>query len=75
MIDRCVICGRLYSGHGHNAEPVTTGLCCTVCNDVVVIPERIARIGRSELDKMAAPGEAQRPTKEDDHGKPIRKPD
>ena len=29
---------------GHNAEPVTPGRCCSVCNAEVVIPARIAHI-------------------------------
>ena len=29
---------------GHNAQPVNDGRCCTVCNDLYVIPARIANI-------------------------------
>ena len=29
---------------GHNAEPVNKGRCCTMCNDVVVLPARIALV-------------------------------
>jgi len=29
---------------GHNAEPVNSGRCCSVCNDFMVIPARIARL-------------------------------
>ena len=27
--------------HGHNAEPVREGRCCSTCNDGVVLPVRI----------------------------------
>jgi hypothetical protein len=46
----CVICdGEIkpepVSGweHGYNAEPVAEGQCCKVCDDNIVIPERIRR--------------------------------
>lgn len=32
--------------HGHNAEPVNNGRCCTVCNDTVVIPARLNMMRR-----------------------------
>lgn len=38
---RCSICNGPYEGFGHNPAPVAEGRCCTVCNDFVVIPERI----------------------------------
>lgn len=31
-------------GYGHNAEPINHGRCCSACNDMVVIPERIKRM-------------------------------
>ena len=37
----CVICGREYTGHGNNADPVTDGCCCDECNRLIVIPSRI----------------------------------
>jgi hypothetical protein len=37
----CVICSALFQEFGHNAEPVKRGRCCNLCNDAVVIPERI----------------------------------
>ena len=36
--------GEVYWTEGHNAEPVNDGRCCTVCNDLVVIPARIKQI-------------------------------
>jgi len=34
---------------GHNAEPVTTGRCCGICNETKVIPARIEEL--REFDK------------------------
>ena len=39
---KCVICGLDYSGYGNNAEPVKSGRCCNSCNDMTVIPMRMA---------------------------------
>jgi hypothetical protein len=43
---KCCLCGGEIelSGwrHGHNAQPVKDGRCCSFCNDVKVIPRRIA---------------------------------
>lgn len=38
------VTGEVYWTEGHNAEPVNDGRCCTVCNDLVVIPARIKQI-------------------------------
>lgn len=46
----CVICGRAFTGWGHNPEPVKEfeeGRACSDCNAMVVIPERIKRIQRN----------------------------
>jgi hypothetical protein len=40
---QCSICSGPVT-EGHNAEPVNDGRCCTVCNDMVVIPSRIKRL-------------------------------
>jgi hypothetical protein len=37
----CVICSALFQEFGHDAKPVKRGRCCNLCNDAVVIPERI----------------------------------
>ncbi len=37
--------GEVYWTHGHNAEPVNEGRCCTKCNNNVVLPERMNRLG------------------------------
>jgi hypothetical protein len=59
---RCVICNKpidiqqFPDGHtwagGHNAEPIHKGRCCSTCNDMHVIPTRIARI-QAGLDPRA----------------------
>jgi hypothetical protein len=38
---QCSICFRRYTEFGHPAEPVGSGRCCNVCNDLVVIPARL----------------------------------
>ena len=40
---KCVLCGDKISGHGHNAEPLKKGNCCSDCNYGKVIPERLKR--------------------------------
>ncbi len=37
----CVICGKEFTGHGNNAQPVKDGLCCDNCNMTKVIPTRL----------------------------------
>jgi hypothetical protein len=39
---KCVICKKPYQSMGHNAQPVKDGRCCTDCNDIHVIPARVA---------------------------------
>ena len=39
----CSICGAIFHGYGHNAQPVNNGRCCERCNREVVIPTRIAK--------------------------------
>jgi len=45
---KCSICGdkiypELISGwdKGHNADPINKGRCCSICNDTVVLPQRM----------------------------------
>jgi hypothetical protein len=40
--------GEVYWTGGHNAEPVNDGRCCTVCNDMVVIPSRIKLMAKTK---------------------------
>ena len=42
---QCVLCdGPLDDQYGNNAEPVSKGKCCNICNATVVIPARINRV-------------------------------
>ena len=36
----CSICQKPTAGFGNNADPVNNGLCCGLCNRLVVIPAR-----------------------------------
>lgn len=58
----CSICGVPFLGYGHNPAPVTTGRCCSCCNDTVVITARLVSLG---LDRLFRP--ANKPTKEDEN--------
>lgn len=44
----CVICGKEYDGYGNNAQPVKDGKCCDKCNQEVVIPARLKKMGLKE---------------------------
>ena len=45
----CSICHlEIEDEFGHNAEPINTGRCCNLCNEVFVIPYRITQIFESE---------------------------
>lgn len=35
-LPRCCICGKPYTGYGHNAQPLYQGRCCGDCNDRVI---------------------------------------
>jgi len=54
---RCTICGRVYYGYGHNAEPVAPGRCCDACNAQHVMPRRVRLVvdtrasGRHQIDE------------------------
>lgn len=32
---KCSICGIMYDGYGHNAQPINDGRCCNSCNELV----------------------------------------
>ena len=54
--DGCVICGHPILGFGNNALPVKVGQCCGSCNDMVVIPKRLANVfGASNPKKKPLP--------------------
>ena len=38
---KCKICNETIFGHGHNAQPITNGRCCDVCQDTKVLPLRL----------------------------------
>lgn len=39
---KCAICNTPYLGYGHNGQPVSPGRVCSMCNDLHVIPARLA---------------------------------
>ena len=46
---KCSICdNQIYTEHGHNAEPVSDGRCCDMCNQTQVLPERIRQYFKKE---------------------------
>ena len=40
--------------YGNNARPVTSGRCCDECDDEVVIPARMARLGFQPSENLIA---------------------
>ena len=44
----CSICEEEMIDLGNNAEPINSGRCCDLCNEVFVIPYRITQIFESE---------------------------
>ena len=56
----CVICGKEYEGYGNNAQPVKDGKCCDKCNQEVVIPARIKKMGiKEEVEDLDAATELE----------------
>lgn len=56
MKDKCVICGRVISGHGHNPAPIKpNGRCCDDCNRMVIIA-RLERMKQCYLTKKQKKG-------------------
>lgn len=45
---KCIICGKEFTGCGNNAEPIKKGVCCDECNINVVIPLRVKGIQNSQ---------------------------
>lgn len=43
---KCSICKEveITAYNGNNADPINNGECCSVCNDVYVIPARIKQL-------------------------------
>jgi hypothetical protein len=48
---RCSICGRTYTGYGHNAQPVNDGYCCDDCLMTIVLPRRVRDLQGREQPK------------------------
>ena len=46
----CSICHDEMINLGNNAEPINSGRCCDLCNEVFVIPFRIQEMFNSECD-------------------------
>jgi len=40
--------GRVYWKEGHNAWPLSDGKCCSMCNELRVIPARIVEMYRNK---------------------------
>jgi len=53
-MSKCSICGKDYSGMGHNAKPVNDGRCCGPCNAIYVIPSRMLAIFAKPEPKVAS---------------------
>lgn len=41
---KCSLCGEQYRGFGNNAWPLSKGRCCDTCNQIEVIPHRMAQM-------------------------------
>lgn len=60
---RCSICNEWFTEFGNNAAPINHGRCCDVCNTIVVIPARIARMARGEnMREVPVRGSKYEPT-------------
>lgn len=52
MEKKCCICGKTFTEHANNAEPVRKGICCDFCNMRFIIPGRATPgIGSYEIVK------------------------
>jgi len=56
-MNRCDICGKQFNESSNDAWPVKRGRCCDECDCLVVIPERMRRMGCSDAEAKAV-GEA-----------------
>ena len=58
---RCCLCGREFSGHGHNPHPLSRNpvdRCCDNCNSEGVIPARLIEFAKPIVEREAARGRA-----------------
>ena len=49
---KCCLCNEDAGKYGNNADPITNGRCCDLCDLEFVIPERIHRIELNERLKI-----------------------
>ena len=49
---KCSICGKEIIGDEHNAMPVTNDVCCESCNNHVVLPIRIYKLGINQKEGL-----------------------
>tara|TARA_R100000781_G_C4062440_1_gene121507 strand:- start:453 stop:620 length:168 start_codon:yes stop_codon:yes gene_type:complete len=47
---KCILCNEEFTGWGHNPAPLAEPhfKCCSVCNDIRVIPYRIYQLSQSK---------------------------
>lgn len=48
----CSICQKEIIGETHNTMPITIGECCTSCNENVVIPFRVYKLGNNSKEAL-----------------------
>ncbi|MAU56348.1 MAG: hypothetical protein CL899_05365 [Dehalococcoidia bacterium] len=39
--NKCSLCWNEVEGFGYDPKPLTSGICCDLCNEELVIPHRI----------------------------------
>ena len=55
-LEQCVICNDNLLDMGHNPYPLfDTGRCCEYCNEVYVVPARIADLNKSLIPDEKRP--------------------
>ena len=47
-VQACSICGKVFTGQGHNAQPFNDGRCCDDCNENAVVPALLLRGAAAE---------------------------
>ena len=55
LTHRCAICGKVYYGFGHIAEPVAPGRCCDACHAQHVMPRRIRLVADTRTEQNESP--------------------
>ena len=51
-LKQCSIWGEEYKGWGNNAEPINSGCCCDICNEIKVIPARLKAFNPEESPNL-----------------------